>query len=342
MATYTQRINAVNQNVIDGKAELDAAFQEIGITQSTPNETFEQYAEWISNLIPSGFSIQERWIDTGLAEWTDSSETAVRFIVPIINQYNSPSVLDGNRLTSCYQMYRQQAVQKVGYIDTSNVTDFEEMFYFSRLNEFVGDWVLDTSSAIDKGQNTFRHLFGSSPISDANKCKWNNPNGYDMAYCYYLSTVVTAPSPEWFQPIGNCTSMFQGNSSLRSVPAYDWSKVTVHNSMFFGCSALEKVEGIVDTVNTDIQNLSYGSNNNMFYGCVSLTSLKIITDLGFNFMFTKLDQESIDFLFDNLKQAKIYPINARFTFPQEYESIITQEQIDKAVSLGYTVSFDTP
>lgn len=71
-------------------------------------------------------TIQELWIDAGLATWTDTTKTAVKFNNTVVTV---PSVTDGYRLTSCSLMFMAcTGLTTVGYFDTSNVTDMTGMF----------------------------------------------------------------------------------------------------------------------------------------------------------------------------------------------------------------------
>ena len=65
--------------------------------------------------------------------------------------------------------------------------------------------------------------------------------------------------------VTNISFMFEGCSSLTSVPQMDTSKVIYLNSMFGGCSSLTSVPQL-DTIN--VQKMSY-----MFQNCTSLTSI---------------------------------------------------------------------
>ena len=93
------------------------------------------------------------------------------------------------------------------------------------------------------------------------------------------SSLTSVP---WFDT-ANCTSLrdlFNGCSSLTSVPKFDTSKVTNMSSMFSNCTSLTSVPLFNTSKVTDMRD--------MFHGCSSLTTVPLfnttnVTDMGFMF-----------------------------------------------------------
>lgn len=114
MATFTERLDNTNTNIKNAKAEINSAFLDIGIKDLTDNESFETYANKIKECSYREYTIQERWIDEGLADWV-VEDSQVRFHTDV----NSvPEVDDGNILTSAENMFK----------DCTELTEIEFLF----------------------------------------------------------------------------------------------------------------------------------------------------------------------------------------------------------------------
>ena len=150
-----------------------------------------------------------------------------------------------------------QDLKNIYNLDTSNTTNFEEMFYGCIRLQQIPE--IDTS----KGTN-FRYMFykcyniTSLPQLDIS-------SGTDFMYMFSECSALES-IPELNAPNGtNFSYMFIGCDSLKSVSLSDTSKGTNFNEMFNNCNSLESAS---------LLNKSSGTNfNRMFFNCSSLNSI---------------------------------------------------------------------
>lgn len=202
-----------------------------------------------SNALPT---IQKAWVDAGYFKWTDETKTALRITYLGVVQEYLPDVCDGEQLTSAAYMfyydtgfsYSYSKLKRVPLFNTSNITDFTSMFYYSEDLEEVPK--MDTS----KGVN-FSGMF---------------------AFCDSLTTIPVLDTSNGL----NFSGMFVGDRSLTSIPYLNTSKGVDFSSMFFGATSLMYMEHI-NTSNGE--NFDW-----MFQGCEHLISIpQLDTSKGLRF-----------------------------------------------------------
>ena len=151
------------------------------------------------------------------------------------------------RPTSCYKwFYDMNSLVRInfnGYLNTTNVTNMDYMFYgCSNLNQ------LSVSSLSTANVTSMKAMFfNCSKLSSLDLSNFNTAKVTDMS------------------------SMFSGCSGLTSLTlsSFNTAKVTDMSSMFSGCSGLTSLS--VSSFNTaKVTNMS-----SMFYGCSKLTSLNL-------------------------------------------------------------------
>lgn len=150
-----------------------------------------------------------------------------------------------------------QDLKNIYNLDTSNTTNFNEMFSGCIRLQQIPE--IDTS----KGTN-FRYMFykcyniTSLPQLDIS-------SGTDFMFMFSECSALES-IPELNAPNGtNFSNMFYSCSSLKSASLLNTSSGTNFNRMFFSCSSLNSII---------LQNTSSGTNfSQMFYNCSSLTSI---------------------------------------------------------------------
>ena len=172
-----------------------------------------------------------------------------------------------------------QNLKNIYNLDTSNTTNFEEIFSGCIRLKQISE--IDTS----KGTN-FRYMFykcyniTSLPqldISNGTKFMYmfsecsalesipelNAPNGTDFRYMFIGCTSLKSASLSDTSKGTDFNSMFQGCTSLESASLLNTSSGTNFDSMFFRCNSLNSII---------LPNTSSGTNfDSMFYDCSSLT-----------------------------------------------------------------------
>ena len=155
------------------------------------------------------------------------------------------------RPTSCYKWFYGckdlTTIEGIEYLNTTNVTDMSNMFYFCHDLK-----TLDVSNFDTKNVTDMNGMFGRcSKLTILNLSSFDTQNVTDM------------------------TSMFSGCSALKTLNLsnFDTKNVTGMTSMFNGCSALKTL----DLSNFDTQNVT--NMESMFSNCSALTTLDIS---GFN------------------------------------------------------------
>lgn len=213
-------------------------------------------------------TIQEAWVDTGYFVWTDSTKTALRMTLLGIEQEYLPDVSDGEQLTSANRMFRCEKsylhpkLKKVPKFNTSNITDFGDMFI--NCSSLTSITSLDTS----KG-TVFARMFGgcssltSIPFLDTSK-------GTTFIYMFEACLSLTSiPTLNTSAAIGNAFGgMFHSCHSLTTIPFLDTSNATGFMTMFSGCKSLTSIPPL------DTSKGIYFSG--MFTGCKSLVSIRLL------------------------------------------------------------------
>ena len=225
--------------------------------------------------------------------------------------------------TSTYLLYKDD--KKLVYapnINTSNVTDMNNMFYGCTNLQLVPKY--NTSNVTDMSQ-MFINCYNLISVK-----KFDTSNVTNMSYMFNgCNSLTTIPSFDT-SSVTYMNSMFSSCKNLTTVPLFDTSQVTNMHSMFSSCYNLTSVP-LFDTSNvTNMYDMFYyceslqtvpafnTSNvtniSEMFYGCISLTSVPELDTskaTNFNSMFQDCDSlttiEGISFKsFSDSTMSKYY------------------------------------
>lgn len=182
--------------------------------------------------------------------------------------------------------YNCTLVKEIPMMDTISCTNFSQIFMYCRNLIFAPPF--DTSSGTDFYRMFFdcRNLEEIPKNLDTSSTNQNDSNPmYQMFYnCSKIQTI-----PKLKNVVGDIRNMFQSCSSLKRIPAIDFSKATRTNSMFNSCMSLQSVPPLNITGSIDTNHMfnhcislkripSCPTNSstdftNMFYNCVQLTKL---------------------------------------------------------------------
>lgn len=208
-----------------------------------------------------------------------------------------PKFKTSSNLILATRMFKDcTSLEKIHLFDTSNVVEFSEMFFnCSSLTEVP---LFDMSGARSMGA-------WQNPISG----KWSYTfNGQPYANNMFdgCSSLTTVPSLN-FSQITQAYNLFNNCTSLKTVPTLNTVKNKLFNSFFKNCSSLETVQGL---------NLTACSNTtDMFSGCTSLREVHI--DFGNN------SNSSLNTLFNGLTFGANQMINLYVkNIPQSVRSAI--------------------
>ena len=151
--------------------------------------------------------------------------------------------------------YKSGYIKKVTFTNTSGVTNFRDMFYYSRVNEVSG-------------------------IDFTNREVPSSANGLPFSWSY-VQTISNIKAPE------NAVYLFRDAQNLKNIYNLDTSNTTNFNEMFSGCRGLQQISEIDTSKGTDF--------NKMFYNCSSLTLIpQLDISNGINFMFMFPDCSALE------------------------------------------------
>ena len=158
---------------------------------------------------------------------------------------NKEVIFNAAKATSTQNMFNKSGyIKKVTFTNTSGVTDFRDMFYYSRVNEVSG---------ID---------FTNKEVSDY-------ANSLPFSYSY-IQTISNVKTPE------NTKYLFRDARNLKNIYNLDTSNTTNFEEMFYECRSLKQISEIDTSKGTKF---SY-----MFYRCYNITSIpQLDTSNGINF-----------------------------------------------------------
>ena len=146
-------------------------------------------------------------------------------------------------------------IKKVTFTNTSGVTNFNSMFYHSRVNEVSG-------------------------IDFTNREVPSSANGLPFSYSY-IQTISNVKAPE------NAVSLFRDAKDLKNIYNLDTSNTTNFNEMFYECRGLKQIPEIDTSKGTEF--------SSMFYKCYNITSLpQLNTFNGTNFNSMFEDCQSLE------------------------------------------------
>ena len=156
-------------------------------------------------------------------------------------------IFNAAKATSTKDMfYKSGYIKKVTFTNTSGVTNFRDMFYYSRVNEVSG-------------------------IDFTNREVPSNANYLPFSYSY-IQTISNVKTPE------NAVYLFRNAQDLKNIYNLDTSNTTNFEEMFSGCIRLKQISEIDTSKGTNF--------NKMFYKCSNITSLpQLDISNGTNFVF---------------------------------------------------------
>lgn len=166
--------------------------------------------------------------------------------------------------------YKSGYIKKVTFTNTSGVTNFDSMFYYSRVNEVSG--IDFTNRNVPSSANSlpfsYSHIQTISNVKAPENAVYLFRDAQDLKNIYNLDTSNTT----------NFEEMFSGCRRLQQIPEIDTSKGTKFNGMFYKCYNITSLPQL-DTSN--------GTNfGTMFEDCQSLESIpQLDTSKGTNFSY---------------------------------------------------------
>ena len=148
-------------------------------------------------------------------------------------------IFNATKATDFSNMFNKSGyIKKVTFTNTSGVTNFDYMFYYSRVNEVSG-------------------------IDFTNREVPSNANGLPFSWSY-IQTISNVKTPE------NAVYLFRDAQNLKNIYNLDTSNTTNFNEMFSECRGLQQISEIDTSKGT--------SFNGMFYDCNSLINLPATLD----------------------------------------------------------------
>ncbi|KAA6347896.1 hypothetical protein EZS27_004676 [termite gut metagenome] len=262
-------------------------------------------------------TIQEKWINSGLADWTGSTGQAVKFKT---GATSVPYVSDGYILTSTTDMFGDcWNLTSVTLFDTQNVTTMYDMF--------TGCYKLSSVPLFETSAcTTMRSMFtGCYKLISVPLFNTENVTNMDFMFqgCDLLTTVPLFNTSS----VTSMTGMFTGNDGITEVPLFDISACTSVYSMFSLCTSLISVPEL-NLLNClpDI--------TSAFYMCTSLTNCYLINlkpSINFNNS-SNLTRDSIMFMINNSQTGT----NRIMTLHATAKNRLTQEDINDANLKGWT------
>ena len=177
-----------------------------------------------------------------------------------------------------------KTIEGIENLNTSNVTDMQDMFY-----ECSSLTSIDVSGFNTKNVTNMQSLFdGCSSLTSLDVSSFNTENVTDMRWMFCGCSSLTSLDLSGFNTknVTLINDIFYGCSSLINldVSSFNTKNVTDMQSLFGGCSSLTSID--VSSFNTEnVTNMMA-----MFYECSSLTNLDVssfntknVTDMGWMF-----------------------------------------------------------
>ena len=165
-------------------------------------------------------------------------------------------IFNAAKATSTKNMfYKSGYIKKVTFTNTSGVTNFRDMFYYSRVNEVSG-------------------------IDFTNREVPSSASGLPFSWSY-VQTISNVKAPE------NAVYLFRDAKNLKNIYNLDTSNTTNFEEMFYECRRLKQIPEIDTSKGTEF--------SRMFYKCYNITSLpQLDTFNGTNFNSMFEDCQSLE------------------------------------------------
>ena len=178
----------------------------------------------------------------------------------------------------------------LSYLDTSNVTDMEYMFYNCSNLTSIDLSSFDTSNVTD-----MTYMFNNcSSLTSLDVSNFNTSKVTDMSYMFYTCTNLTSIDLSSFNTskVTNMKCMFSYCTNLTplDLSSFNTSKVTNMYCMFFECDSLTTIEGLSNFDTSKVINME-----SMFGNCNNLKSLDLSS-------FNTSSVTNMDSMFSNCKK----------------------------------------
>jgi hypothetical protein len=260
---------------------------------------------------------------------------------------NSATVNTKN-ITNFSYMFGESGIQSIKLSDTSNGTDFSQMFPYCLNLTMIP--LLDTSNGEDFS-NMFIECYNLTSIPLLNTSKGTNFSGM-FVYCTHLKTIPLLDTSngkdfnEMFAYSGISTiplldtsngedfsNMFIYCEDLETIPLLNTSKGTNFRGMFRECYNLKTIPLL------DLSNASANACQYMFIECYALTNLGgfkgLKTDLDLSCC-DKLTHESLMNVINNLAEPEV-PLAALFLGSVNLAKL-TDDEKTIAINKGWTLA----
>ena len=241
------------------------------------SETFYQYKDSITKVV---FQNRMEPIETDLS-WDVSENNNGNCMAYLVSngEETDPTYtlyVQGNDVIylssgDClFRAFNQlEVIEGVEYVNTSQVTNMENMFYGCSGLTSLDVSGFDTSKVTDMGS-----MFdGCSSLTSLDLSGFDTSKVTDMGWMFSDCSGLTSLDVSNFNTsqVTYMGRMFDGCSGLTSldVSSFDTSQVTDMGSMFSGCSGLTSL----DVSGFDTSQVTY--MRSMFYECSGLTSLDV-------------------------------------------------------------------
>ena len=177
------------------------------------------------------------------------------------------------RPTSCYKWFYGckdlTTIEGIEYLNTTNVTDMSNMFYFCHDLKTLDVSNFDTQNVTDMSYM----FYYCDDLKTLDVSNFDTKNVTDMSYMFDDCSGLTTLDVSNFdtQNVTNMNGMFWGCSGLTilNLASFDTQNVTDMNGMFGRCSKLT----ILNLSSFDTQNVT--DMTSMFSGCSALKTLNL-------------------------------------------------------------------
>ena len=177
------------------------------------------------------------------------------------------------RPTSCYKWFYEciylTTIEGIEYLNTTNVTDMSNMFYFCHDLKTLDVSNFDTQNVTDMSYM----FYDCDDLKTLDVSNFDTKNVTDMSYMFDDCSGLTTLDVSNFdtQNVTNMNGMFWGCSGLTilNLASFDTQNVTDMNGMFGRCSRLT----ILNLSSFDTQNVT--DMTSMFSGCSALKTLNL-------------------------------------------------------------------
>ena len=260
--SFKNNIINVNKNKFN-----DITNEELGITKENIQNIYFVKEEDLPDNIEGSFDISIHDDERIMEYYVKNDDDEYDIYITSSDMYSKYNSKDLSYLLSGYTDVK---TIDLTYLDLSNVTDMNHMFYEdTKLEKIIWPDDLDTSKVIDMS-----YLFGKcESLSEIDVSNFDTSNVTNMRSMFYNCSKLTELDVSNFDTsnVTDMSYMFYKNTELNNldISSFDTSNVTSMRSMFYNCSKLIEL----DVSNFDTSNVE--EMNFMFMGCSSLKSIDV-------------------------------------------------------------------